>query len=145
MGRDQCVLSRTAAAVLLVLAAAGPCGCGQKPDDALEQADKSLRSWAAAVRLTAAQWSDGRVPALYLRQTLEAADESLGQQETSLRKANSNDGRCRQLAERIAAVRNRIREMTGSADRSDHPSVAASVHWVEAKAAEGPARGGSRS
>ena len=58
---------------LLVLTAAG---CSD-PSSQLQQIDQGVSSWAQTLRTAGALWLEQKVPAKYLRQTTDAADDSL--------------------------------------------------------------------
>ncbi|MBV9110345.1 MAG: hypothetical protein JO306_13115 [Gemmatimonadetes bacterium] len=75
--------ARTSAPLLAFALAA--CG-GGSPDKRAQDAVESVRSWTATVRLAGESWLGGKVPAVYTRNTLEKADESLAQAFETLRK-----------------------------------------------------------
>jgi hypothetical protein len=94
-------------------------GCGG-PSEAGNQADKSLRAWAATLRVATEQWVDHQVPDLYFRQVIEAAQESLDEQAKTLsKKMPASDGRRHRLESRLAALRQRTSELSEALDRSD--------------------------
>ena len=66
-------MSRTAlVAVLLVLVA-----CGGSPNEQVRKLHETQQSWDETTRLTTELWRSGAVPAIYARQTLEAASQEL--------------------------------------------------------------------
>src|SRR2546430_7088161 len=86
--------------VLLPLAV---CGCRRDPSEVVEEADKSVRSWAAAVEMSGDEWSRRRAPDTYLDQVLDAAREGLDEQQKSLSKVPPSDPRRVALDGRIGS------------------------------------------
>src|ERR1041385_2673995 len=86
---------------ILALAAAG---CGQKPDEVVEEGDKSVDSWKKTLEMVCRQWADYRVPTLYVKQTLKGAEEVLSEQLQDLEKLGSN-----QEAQKVVRKIHRLR------------------------------------
>jgi hypothetical protein len=108
-----------------VLALAG--GCSRDASDVIEQADRSVASWSSCVRLAARQWAARRIPDVYLRQVLEAADEALDEQTSSLSDVPPTDPRRQGLERRIGEVRDVVHQLNGALARSDRDAAAASA------------------
>ena len=118
-GRD--VPPPAAALLLLSLLA----GCRQNPDETAQKSRETIDSWSSTVTMAGRQWVGGRVPDLFLRQVLQAAEESLGEQPRSLEKIPPADTRREQLERRLAAVRARVGQMSAGLERRDRGAVAA--------------------
>jgi hypothetical protein len=58
-------------------------GC-EHPDEKAERVDKTTGSWSTAVRLTAEDFEHAKVPQLYVKQMLDAAQEELPQSHKDL-------------------------------------------------------------
>ncbi|HEV8293580.1 MAG TPA: hypothetical protein VGP94_16715 [Tepidisphaeraceae bacterium] len=65
-------------------------GCAQKPQEVVEEGEKSVNSWRKTLEMVCGQWAEYRVPTLYVRQTLKAAEEVLGKQLQELGKPGSD-------------------------------------------------------
>src|SRR3954451_3446207 len=88
----------------VILAPLALCGCRRDPADVLENVDKSVRSWAATVDMTADEHSRRRAPGAYLDQVIDAAREALDEQHDSLAKVPPSDPRRTRLETRIDAL-----------------------------------------
>jgi hypothetical protein len=88
------------AVVVLILTAAG---CGD-PSSQLQQIDQSISSWAQTLRTAGELWLDGKVPAKYLRQTTEAADDSLTKLAKQLDSIDDSSGKKDTLRPRLDAL-----------------------------------------
>jgi hypothetical protein len=94
--------------LVALLATVGGCGTSD-PSDVAEQCDKSVRSWASTVEMIAEQQSAKRVPDVYVRQALEAANEAMDEQASTLqKKLPPTDPRRVDLERQIAQVRARV-------------------------------------
>ena len=72
------------------LAAVVACaGCGKPPAEQAKEAETTLASWKATVRLLEEQQGRGVVPEVYARQVRRAAEEARAQAAADLRKAGS--------------------------------------------------------
>ena len=69
--------------IILALAAAG---CGQKPDEVVDDGSKSADSWKKTLEMVCGQWADYRVPSLYVKQMFKAGEEVLGKKLQDLEK-----------------------------------------------------------
>jgi hypothetical protein len=106
--------------LLGVLLCALLAGCSGDASDTAEQADKSLRAWAATLRVASEQWVDRRIPDLYFRQIIDAAGESLDEQARTLaKKMPADDRRRKDLESRLSDLRKRSHELSDALDRSD--------------------------
>jgi hypothetical protein len=106
--------------LLCVLLCALLGGCGSDPSDTAGQADRSLRAWAATLRVATEQWVDRRVPDLYFRQVIDAAQESLDEQAKTLsKKMPASDERRHALESRLARLRQGSQDLARALDRSD--------------------------
>jgi hypothetical protein len=76
---------------ILVIFALAAAGCGQKPDEVVEEGTKSVNSWKTTLEMVCRQWAEFRVPTLYVKQTLKAAEEVLGKELQDLEKLGRND------------------------------------------------------
>jgi len=98
-------------------------GC-QKPDEQLDQAERSIHSWYAALSLTDTQLTRGQIPPVYAPQLVDAADKSLDEQSETIKKCKSTDAsRKTRLVDTIAFVRGqgqRLRHLAES--RVEGPS-----------------------
>lgn len=144
MRRETLVSTPRGFLVAAVVALAGTAGCGNA-DDRLEHADKSLSTWTSTVGMCGRQWADGRVPGVYLRQTLEAATEALDEQASSLKKVPESDLRRKAAEQRLASLRARVEEMTSALGHGDREKVLGSARALATRCAGGPADGGGRS
>jgi hypothetical protein len=91
-------------------------GC-QRPEKQLDEAEQSITSWYATLSLTETQWAERRVPSVYIKQLVDAADKSLDQQAQSIQKVQGAEGtRQARLVERIAFVRDRGKQLREMAD-----------------------------
>ena len=92
-------------------------GCGRDPSDAYDDARRAARSWTSTLAMTARQWQWGQVPALYVRQTLDAARESLDEQKKKL--AKTPGPRRHELELEVARVERRIDALSDAVGRDD--------------------------
>ena len=129
-------MTRPAPGLLGVIICALVAGCGNDPADAAEQANKTLRAWSATLRMASEQWVDRRVPDLYFRQVLEAAEESLDEQGKTLsKKMKASDPRRKELEARLADVRRRLGELSTALDHSDRIDAEATSRGLPGGAA----------
>jgi hypothetical protein len=100
----------------LILTAAG---CGD-PSSQLHQIEQSISSWSETLRTGGQLWLDGKVPAKYLRQTTEAADDSLAKLAKQLESIDDSSGKKDTLRPRLDALErasSQIRLALASQDR----------------------------
>src|SRR5437762_2855354 len=93
-------------AALLMLTSVMLAGCN-RDEDRIDGISKSVRSWSAAIKLASEQRAAGAVPALYLRQLLDAAEKDLSQQACELQKISDARERA-SLEQQLAALRRNI-------------------------------------
>jgi hypothetical protein len=100
-------------------------GCNRSDaDDAAEKADRSLRSWSETVRLGGEQWATDRIPPTYLRQILDATNEGLDEQATTLKKKlPATDFRRQDLERRAASVRDRAKRLSDALEGHPKPTT----------------------
>jgi len=55
-------------------------GCAQKPDEVVEEVEKSVESWGKTLEVVCGQWAKYQVPTLYAKQMLKGAEQGLGEQ-----------------------------------------------------------------
>jgi hypothetical protein len=91
--------------------------CGRDPSDTFDDARRAARSWTSTLAMTARQWQQGRVPSLYVRQTLDAARESLDEQKKKL--AKTPEPRRHDLEQEVARVERRIASLGEAVGRDD--------------------------
>ena len=101
------------ARILVPLAAVLIIGCGNNHSRELDQATQTLSSWATSLDFAEMQFRGGSVPRLYLRQLLQAANESLDSHAKSIAKAPTDDPRRRDLENKLQSLRHRIGEISG--------------------------------
>src|SRR5438552_16154534 len=89
--------------ILLILALVGA-GCGQKPDEVVDEGSRSVASWDNTLEMACGQWAEYRVPTLYVRQTMKAGEEVLSKKLQELEKLGSD-----QEAQRVEAKIHRLR------------------------------------
>ncbi len=78
--------------ILIILALAlAAAGCGQKPDEVVEEGSKTVDSWKKTLEMVCGQWVEYRVPTLYVKQMLKAAEEVLGKKLRDLEKLGRNE------------------------------------------------------
>ena len=87
--------------IILALAAAG---CGQKPDEVVDDGRKSADSWKKTLEMVCGQWAEYRVPSLYVKQMFKAGEEVLGKKLQDLEKLGRNEE-----AHRVARKIHRLR------------------------------------
>jgi hypothetical protein len=92
-------------------------GCGGDSEKTSQRVERSVESWAATVKTTVEQWEQDRVPRTYVRQLVEAADKALAEQEKTLKKVD--DAHRDELQRKVAALRQRVREVSGAVERND--------------------------
>src|SRR2546423_14711548 len=74
--------------ISLALAAAG---CGQKPDEVVDDGRKSADSWKKTLEMVCGQWAEYRVPSLYVKQMFKAGEEGLGYKLQDLEKLGRDE------------------------------------------------------
>ena len=98
----------------VILAPLALCGCRRDPADVLDDVDKSVRSWAATVEMTADEHSRARAPDTYVDQVIDAAREALDDQQKSLAKVPPSDPHRAALDGQIASLRKRLDALSGA-------------------------------
>jgi hypothetical protein len=99
--------------------------CGGDSSQTLDDAHVSVRSWCSTLATAGHQWEQRRVPALYVRQTVDAARKSLGEQKKKLEKAPSEPRRFEVTLE-MERLERRLDEMSDAVRRKD-PAAAGVV------------------
>jgi hypothetical protein len=94
------LLSRILLLCALMLAA----GCGQRPDEVVDEGRQSVDSWRKTLEMVCGQWADYRVPTLYVKQMFKAGDKALKQQLQELEKLGS-DERAKRVVGKIHRLR----------------------------------------
>src|SRR2546423_9753282 len=89
---------------ILVILALAATGCGQKPDEVVDEGGKSVDSWKKTLEMVCGQWAEYRVPTLYVKQMLKAAEEVLGKNLQDLEKLGRNED-----AQRVVRKIHRLR------------------------------------
>lgn len=89
--------------IVLILAVVAA-GCGQRPEEVVDEASKSVDSWQKTLEMVCGQWVQERVPTLYVKQSLKAAEQALGKQLEELEKLGSDQG-----AQRVVGKIHRLR------------------------------------
>jgi hypothetical protein len=97
--------------------------CRRDPSETFDDARRAVRSWSATLAMAAREWDRGRVPALYVRQTIDAARQSLGEQKKKLKKAPP-DPRRDGLKREIAQLRKRARGLSDAVEHDDRRAAA---------------------
>ena len=77
---------------LMVALLGAAAGCGQKPDEVVDEASKSMDSWKKTLEMTCGQWAEDRVPTLYVKQMFKGANKELEKQLRELEKLGSDEG-----------------------------------------------------
>jgi hypothetical protein len=67
-------------------------GCGESPQDVVDEGAKSVHSWKKTLEMACREWAEDRVPTLYVKQTMKAAEEVLEKQLADLEKVKGNEG-----------------------------------------------------
>src|SRR5437667_2146383 len=88
--------------ILLILPLVGA-GCGQTPDDVVDEGTKAVDSWHKTLEMTCRQWAEYQVPTLYVKQTMKAGEEVLSKKLQDLEKLGSD-----QEAQRVEAKIHRL-------------------------------------
>jgi hypothetical protein len=88
----------------------------------LERAEKSIESWSATARETAAQWARGRVPRTYVRQIAKAAEEELANEAKDLQKTPAGAKR-NELDRQLSDLRRRVKDLSTAAEKDDPQRV----------------------
>src|SRR5437016_4754494 len=94
--------------ILLILALVGA-GCGQKPDEVVDEGSRSVVSWDNTLEMACGQWAEYQVPTLYVRQTMKAGEEALGKQLQKVEKLGA-DQKAQKVVRKIYRLRNWIEE-----------------------------------
>jgi hypothetical protein len=108
--------------LLCLLPCAGLSSCGGEESQTFDDARRSVRSWSMTLVMTAQAWNEGQVPALYVRQALDAGRESLGEHQKKLHKT-SDPVRREQLRREISRLQGRMDEIARAVDRDDRSAA----------------------
>ena len=107
------------AVVVLMLSAAG---CSDSSSQ-LEQIDKGISSWAQTLRMASQLRLDGHVPAEYLRQTTEAARNSLTKLSKQLQGVQGYTDQKKALAARILALSDSAEKIKLAIETDDNQQI----------------------
>lgn len=107
------------AVVVLMLFAAG---CSDSSSQ-LEQIDKGISSWAQTLRMASQLRLDGHVPAEYLRQTTEAARDSLAKLSKQLQTVQGYTDQKKALAARIVALSDSAEKIKLAIETDDNQQI----------------------
>jgi hypothetical protein len=110
-------------ALALVVAATG---C-QSPQKKVAEQLKAVDSWAATAGLTGQSWLDGTTPAVYARQTLEAATQAMQRSAQTIAQAPLRADLRSDLAAAVRARQSAVEMMRSGVEAGDRGVVAGQV------------------
>src|SRR3954470_942838 len=103
-------------------------GCAQKEDEVVDQATESVDSWSKTLEMVCGQWAEDRVPTLYVKQMMKAAEEVLSKQLEDVEKFK--DEKARMVEAKINRLRFWIEQHENSladADAKKRREIATSL------------------
>lgn len=124
------------AVVILVLAAAG---CGDSSNQ-LQQVEQGLTSWSQTLRMAGRLRLDGAVPAEYLRQTTEAASDSLTKLSKQLQTVEGYADQKKALSARILALSDSAEKIKLATETDDNQQIRQRLEAIDPESRQSGAR-----
>ena len=118
-------------------------GCSNDADK-LDDAAKTATSWSQTLQMTAQQWSQDELPAVYVQQLGQAAHKALAKKADTLKDIPPNNTQRQSVDARIARLRQQAMQLATAADHDDRTAAGRFTHLAEEDHGGSPADGGAR-